>query len=236
MDKNPTIVITGATRGIGKATAIELIKESTHTVIGLGRDSEALSQIQQMSDRINKNFIPYRIDLSKLNEIHNFSKYISHRKEKIDVLINNAGAMHNEPFLRTSAASFDKIMNINLRSPFFLIQSMALLMNSGSHIVNITSMGGVQWSSKFPGLSAYSASKGALTILTEVLAEELKDYSISVNGLAFGAVATEMLLTAFPGYKAPIEKEEMAQFVSYFALHGQQFFNGKVLPVSSSTP
>jgi 3-oxoacyl-[acyl-carrier protein] reductase len=105
-----------------------------------------------------------------------------------------------------------------------------------SHIVNIGSMGGFQGSSKFAGLSAYSSSKSALAGLSECLAEEFQDHNIKVNCLAFGAVQTEMLEKAFPTYNATLLPSEMADFVLNFALNGHRFFNGKVLPVSSSTP
>lgn len=97
-------------------------------------------------------------------------------------------------------------------------------------------MGGFQGSAKFAGLSAYSSSKAALSGLTECLAEELKPNGISVNCLAIGAVQTEMLSKAFPGYKAPLSPAEMAGFIQYFALNGHRYFNGKILPVSITTP
>ena len=110
------------------------------------------------------------------------------------------------------------------------------MMNAKGHVLNITSMGGVQGSAKFPGLSAYSSSKGALVILTELLAEEFKDSGPSFNALALGAVQTEMLEEAFPGYKAPVSAAQIGEYIIDFALNGHQFYNGKVLPISSSTP
>jgi 3-oxoacyl-[acyl-carrier protein] reductase len=97
-------------------------------------------------------------------------------------------------------------------------------------------MGGIQGSAKFPGLSAYSSSKGAVLTLTELLAEEFKETGPSFNALALGAVQTEMLEEAFPGYKAPVSAIEMAEYVMNFALNGQKLYNGKILQVSSSTP
>jgi len=122
--------------------------------------------------------------------------------------------------------------------PFLLIQSLLPLMGkkSKTHIVNISSMGGFQGSAKFAGLSAYSSSKTALVGLTECLAEELKSTSISINCLAIGAVQTEMLSKAFPGYKAPLKANQMAEYIKEFAVSGSKFYNGKVLPVSSTTP
>ena len=109
-------------------------------------------------------------------------------------------------------------------------------MDTKGHVLNITSMGGIQGSTKFPGLSAYSSSKGALIILTELLAQEFKESGPSFNALALGAVQTEMLEEAFPGYQAPVSAAQMAQYVIEFAMIGNQFYNGKVLPISSSTP
>ena len=86
-------------------------------------------------------------------------------------------------------------------------------LSSSSHVVNISSIGGLANTSKFPGLSAYSSSKGALNILTEMLAEEYKETSIKFNTLALGAVQTEMLEEAFPGYNAPISPNEVSKFI-----------------------
>lgn len=97
-------------------------------------------------------------------------------------------------------------------------------------------MGGIQGSLKFPGLAAYSSSKGAVITLSELLAEEYKEQGVAFNVLALGAVQTEMLSEAFPGYQAPIQPAEMANYIKDFALNGHTYFNGKVLQVSSTTP
>ena len=108
--------------------------------------------------------------------------------------------------------------------------------NNDGHVINISSMGGVQGSSKFSGLSAYSSSKGAVITLTELLSEEYKNTGPSFNVLALGAVQTEMLELAFPGYKAPVSSKEFAEYLLNFALNGHKFYNGKILPISSSNP
>jgi len=109
-------------------------------------------------------------------------------------------------------------------------------MPASGHVVNISSMGGVQGSVKFAGLSAYSSSKGALITLTELLAEEYKEHGPSFNVLALGAVQTEMLEEAFPGYKPPMLAIEMAEYIVDFSLNGQKYYNGKLLQVANSTP
>ena len=144
--------------------------------------------------------------------------------------------MINKPFLKISSSDFEAVFKVNVFAVANLTRLMIPMMNAKGHVLNITSMGGVQGSAKFPGLSAYSSSKGALVILTELLAEEFKDSGPSFNALALGAVQTEMLEEAFPGYKAPVSAAQIAEYIIDFALNGHQFYNGKVLPISSSTP
>ena len=169
-------------------------------------------------------------------EVVDFVKEISSSFKSIDVLINNAGSLINKPFLEISSSDFEAVFKVNVFAVASLTRLMLPMMNAKGHVLNITSMGGVQGSAKFPGLSAYSSSKGALVILTELLAEEFKDSGPSFNALALGAVQTEMLEEAFPGYKAPVSAVQMAEYIIDFALKGHQFYNGKVLPISSSTP
>ena len=97
-------------------------------------------------------------------------------------------------------------------------------------------MGGFQGSSKYRGLSYYSAAKAALSCLSECLAEEFREDGIIVNCLALGSVQTEMLEEAFPGYKAPVSAREMAELIADFAVKGSRFFNGKIIPVAFSNP
>jgi short-subunit dehydrogenase len=97
-------------------------------------------------------------------------------------------------------------------------------------------MGGITGSKKFPGLSAYSSSKGAVSVFSEALAEELKEGEISVNCLALGGVQTEMFDKAFPGVKALQSTLQIAQFIADFAVTGNRFFNGRVIPVSMTLP
>lgn len=156
----------------------------------------------------------------------------------IDILINNAGFLVNKPFADISSEELMQVYTTNVFAPFRLMQLIVPLMpvSGSAHIVNIGSMGGFQGSGKFPGLSAYSSSKAALANLSELLAEELKEKKISVNCLALGAAQTDMLAEAFPGYKAPLSAEDMSEMLAWFAVNGQKFFNGKVLPVALSTP
>lgn len=222
------IVVSGAGKGIG----FELVKvfiENEHNTVAISRNISNL-------EKINSKFLnPVSFDLIS-DDYNNLASIINSTLSNVDILINNAGLLVNKPFQDLTDDDFDNVFNTNVKAAFKLTQLLFPVFNEESHIVNISSIGGVQGSSKFPGLSLYSASKGAISILTECLAEELKESKISVNALALGAVQTEMLAEAFPGYKAPLSATDMAHYIYDFALTGNKYYNGKILPVSISTP
>jgi short-subunit dehydrogenase len=227
------IIVTGASRGIGKHLALTLSETGKHNIILISRNEKKLLEICRASG--DKSMIPIAFDLVNGN-FSDLSKKIRDLMPEINILINNAGALVNKKFGHLSIDDFDHMMKANVRSAFLLSKALLPLFETNAHIVNIGSMGGYQGSAKFSGLSLYSASKGALAILSECMAEELKEHHISVNCLALGAAQTEMLSEAFPGYKAPVSARQMAAYIADFAINGNKYFNGKILPVSLSTP
>ena len=222
-----TLVITGASRGIGFAM-VQNATQAGHRVYALSRTIQSLKK----SDLL----YPYAIDLSDENAIADFANELKQQGVQIDALVNNAGALENKPFSETTTAIFESVYRVNVFGLASLTRLLLPLIDLKGQVLSISSIGGVDGSLKFPGLAAYSSSKGAVNILTELLAEEYKDTGPAFNALALGAVQTEMLAQAFPGFKAPVSADEMASYILKFALEGQQFFNGKILPVSSSTP
>lgn len=229
-------IVTGSGKGIGFETVRQLSKIQGSRIIAISRNVEKLHELARTNNPLVSEIIPLSYDVVNGSIANNLIPLLKELNFKIDGLLNNAGALVNKPLEECSNDDFKKIFETNVEAPFRLIRDMLPFMNEGAHIVNAGSMGGFQGSAKFPGLALYSASKGALAILSECLAEELKDRKISVNCLAFGAVQTEMLAAAFPGYKAPLSAKEMAVFVADFLVNGHKYFNGKVLPVSVSTP
>jgi NAD(P)-dependent dehydrogenase (short-subunit alcohol dehydrogenase family) len=223
------VIITGTSRGIG----IELAKffsEAGHNVLALSRNA---APIQEM---VLKNCDAFPCDITKASDIEKVSAYIETHWTQVDILINNSGLLVNEPFSKISIDDFRRVYEVNVFGVAAITQVVVPFMKKAGHVVTISSVGGVQGSSKFPGLSAYSSSKGAVLTLSEVLAEEFKETGPSFNALALGAVQTEMLEEAFPGYKAPLNAEEMASYIFDFSLTGHTYYNGKILEVSSSTP
>ncbi len=231
------IIITGASKGIGFELCQKFINAGNHNIFAISRSENPFKKKVSSTDINSKHsFTYFKLDITNTNFKEILLPEIVEKFKYIDIIINNAGLLINKPFTEMSDDDFDSIFDLNVKSVFRLIRDLLPNIKSGAHIVNISSMGGYQGSSKFPGLSLYSASKGALSILTECLAEELKSKNISVNALALGAVQTEMLSTAFPNYKAPLCAEEMAEFIYDFAINGNKYFNGKILPLSISTP
>lgn len=227
MSKN--VVITGTSRGIGFELAKQFANEG-HRVLALSRNTEPLANVNHK----NINFIS--VDLSNEAELKSAADFVKTIFKSVDILIHNAGFLVNKPFETLTKEDFQKVYEVNVFAVAGLTQKMMPFMSQGSHVITISSMGGIQGSMKFPGLAAYSSAKGAVITLSELLAEEYKEQGIAFNVLAIGAVQTEMLEEAFPGYQAPLQPNEMAAYILNFALTGNKFYNGKVLQVSSTTP
>ena len=225
MSKN--IIITGTSSGIG-FELVNIFSKKNHIVLALSRDNSKLRDLKL--DGVDA--IDFDLNHNDYGKINEFLKKV----EKIDILINNAGYLVNKPFKETTLEDFQMVYSTNVFSVAMLIKNTIDFMESGSNVLNISSIGGNQGSVKFPGLSAYSSSKGALNILTEMLAEEYKDRGIHFNSLALGSVQTKMLEKAFPNFTASTSALEMAEYIYNFSTNGYKLMNGKVISVSSSTP
>lgn len=224
MQKN--IIITGVSRGIG----LELVKilAKKHNILAISRNVKPVEKIENVK--------ALALDITQANHLKKAAAYVKNNWGKVDTIIHNAGKLINKPFKDTTSQDFFDVYQVNVFAVAELTRIMLPFLKKGSHVLTISSMGGIQGSSKFSGLSAYSSSKGAVITLTELLAEEYKDKGIAFNALALGAVQTEMLEEAFPGYKAPTTADSMAAYIADFALFGNKYFNGKILPVANSTP
>ena len=222
------IIITGTSRGIGFELALQFA-DSGHQVLAISRKTP-----QELLG--NPNITCLSLDLSQENEMVLVENFLSSSWKKVDAIVHNAGALLLKPFENTTQQDFENIYKVNVFGVANLTQVAVPYLQKGSHVVTISSMGGIQGSMKFAGLAAYSSSKGAVITLSELLAEEYKERGIAFNVLALGSVQTEMLAEAFPGYVAPVTAKQMADYIYNFTLTGHQFYNGKVLQVSSSTP
>jgi len=225
------IIVTGTSRGIG----FELVKyfsENDHNVLALTRNREKIDLLQ----KTHSNLAVLEVDITKDEDLKVVSGFIQKQWKKVDVIVHNAGMLIHKPFFKTTIDEFIDVYRVNVFAVAELTKQMIPYLHKGSHVVAISSMGGIQGSMKFAGLSAYSSSKGAVITLMELLAEEYKDSGIAFNTLALGAVQTEMLAQVFPDFKAQVTAAEMANYIADFSLTGNKIYNGKVLQVSNSTP
>lgn len=224
------IVVIGASRGIGAALVKHFAANPEHQVYAFARN---IDRMNMLFTEENVNCFP--LDLE--SNIREQLDAISDQLPLIDVLIENAGFLVNKPFPELSHEDISASYQVNVIGVMENIQCFLPKLNpEGSHIVNISSMGGFQGSMKFAGLAAYSTSKAALCSFTELFAEEYKETTIKMNCLCLGAVQTEMLEQAFPGYQAPLSPEQMASFISDFSLNAHRYLNGKIIPVSLTNP
>ena len=222
------IIVTGTSRGIGLELALQLAAKGHHVL--------AVSRTIPQALLGNENISCLSVDLAHESDLQKVGDYLSSTWKQVDAIIHNAGSLLLKPFSETSQTDFEAIYKVNVFGVANLTRVALPYLQKGSHVVTISSMGGIQGSLKFPGLAAYSSSKGAVITLSELLAEEYKEQGIAFNVLALGAVQTEMLAEAFPGYQAPISAADMAKYIVDFTLTGNQYYNGKVLEVSSSNP
>ena len=225
------IIITGTSRGIGFALIQYFIKLN-HRVLAISRNTKNLDKLQKEYPTLSV----LKVEITDEEGIKKISEFVSNKWKQVDILIHNAGKLIHKPFLETTQQDFINIYNVNVFAVANLTKAMIPFLNKSSHVVAISSMGGIQGSLKFSGLSAYSSSKGALITLMELLAEEFKETEISFNTLALGAVQTEMLKEAFPDYQAPVTAEDMATYIAQFSLTGNKVYHGKVLQVANTTP
>ncbi len=227
MAKN--VVITGTSRGIGYELAKQF-KAAGHNVLALSRDMKPIEALA------TKKIHGFSFDITKQRDIDKVAAYVKSEFKQVDILIHNAGMLIAKPLTMLTSVDFESVYKVNVFGVAMLTKALIGFMPKKSHVVTISSIGGVQGSVKFPGLAAYSSSKGAVITLSELLAEEYKEQQIAFNVMALGAVQTEMLEEAFPDFKANVQPNEMASHIMHFALTGQQFYNGKIIEVSNSTP
>lgn len=226
-------LVTGVSSGIGEELCKSILEENIENfVIGLSRNQPDSSII----DKYRNRFKFFSVDFNLPQSIEQiFTDTFFQHLTCIDFVVCNAGSLINKPFSEISLIELQSIYNVNVFSQFLIIQKCIpfLAKSQYASIVTIGSVGGITQSKKFPGLTAYSSSKGALSILTECLAEEFEGSNISFNCLALGSVNTKMLRQAFPDYVSKTNTNEIAAFIFDFLTSRKKLFNGKTINVST---
>ena len=230
------IIITGCSSGIGYQTVLAFASQGKHHITAISRNSVGLNQLKQefIALESGSTIDIISFDLNQDNFDYLLSKLSFSTDNPVDILINNAGYLVNKSFIDTTINDWHRSFNVNLIASVKLIRALYPIFNriGGSHIVNIGSMGGMQGTTKFSGLSAYSASKGAVNILTESLSVEFEQEGIRVNAINPGAVQTKMLEHAFPDFQAAITAQQMGQYIAQFAINNKDVMNGRLIQAS----
>ncbi len=231
-----TCIITGASKGIGASLAERLAPEFDCLIL-IARSTDRLRSLKtKLQDQAQ--VVILSGDLKGGRIYKDLPSLIKDKGYKVTAVVHNAGYLVNKPVKALSVEEFEEMYSVNVFAYFKLVKALMPVIDSElpCHWVVTGSMGGVSGTSKFPGLSGYSSSKGAVLIMNEVFASEYAETCHRFNTLNLGAAQTEMLSMAFPGYQAPLSAGEMSEFIAWFVVNGGRFFQGKSLPVALTNP
>jgi NAD(P)-dependent dehydrogenase (short-subunit alcohol dehydrogenase family) len=233
--KDQVAIITGAGRGVGRATALRFTREGARVVL-FSRTPAPLDDVAAEIARQGYPLLSVAGDVSREEDVHALFQQAMQTFERVDILVNCAGVVAVRPFAEMDASTWDHVLDVNLRGTFLCCREAFRIMavQSSGVIVNLSSLSGVKGVEKFPGLSAYNVSKAGVASLTEILAVEGKPYNIRVCAVSPGAVDTEMLRQAAPHLKAGMTAENLAEILLFMVDESGRMLSGTNLEIFSN--
>lgn len=232
--------ITGATRGIGRAIALELAKEGYNIALNYRTENEALETLKKEISELGVECYPVQGDVSKAEDSERMTKEIIEHFEQIDVLVNNAGITKDKLIQRMKEEEFTDVINVNLVGTFNITKNVIKYMTKKRYgkIINISSVVGISGNA---GQSNYAASKAGIIGFTKSIAKELASRNITANAVAPGFIQTDMTNVLKDEIKEAIEgtiplkrlgtAEDVAKVVKFLASDDSSYITGKVINV-----
>lgn len=227
--------VTGAGRGVGKATAVALAAEG----VSLAICARTLAEIEETAALIRGAggvVLTGQLDVADEAAVTGFAAQLAARFGKLDILIHCAATLIVRPFAEFTAAEWDEVLAVNLRGTFLCARSafQAMQAGHGGQIVLIGSLSGVRGPEKFPGLAAYNVSKAGVLALSEIMAVEGRPRGIRVNCVSPGAIDTAMLRQAGHGLRAGVTPEQVGAFLAWLCLPEAAILTGANVEIMSN--
>ncbi len=237
--KEKVAIVTGASRGIGKAIALELAKHGARVAVS-GRNSERLEQVQEEIKKKGGEAHAVVADISRMEDAANLINKTLEKWEKVDILVNNAGVNRDNLIMRMSPEDWEEVLNTNLTGTFNCIKSITrqMMKQRGGCIINISSVVGLMGNA---GQANYAASKAGIIGLTRSVARELASRNITCNAIAPGYIGTEMTDQLDEEIKEKLKQQiplarigdtkDVAKVVSFLASDAASYITGQVINV-----
>ena len=242
--KNPPLtgkvaLVTGASRGIGRAIVERLAADGATVVVNYRSNAEAAQEVVQEIENAGGTAVAEQADMSQLNEVHRLFDLTTERFGRLDILVNNAGIIAPQPIADATEESFDRVFAVNAKGTFFAIQEAAKRMANGGRIIDITSVNTELYR---PGVADYAGSKAAVEQFTKVAAKEPGARNIMVNAVSPGATDTDMMRGNPPEAREQLaqmsplgrmgEPQDIADVVAFLASDGARWITGQNIQVS----